>query len=49
MAYKTLVQRLDMNITGEQAHRIKWRTWSYKKMTNERMENTLQHEMSNVE
>jgi len=32
MASKTLVQKLDMDITGEQARWIKYRTRFYKKM-----------------
>jgi len=30
MASKRLVRKLDTNMTGERAHRV--RTWSYKKM-----------------
>jgi len=31
-AFKTLLRELDIKITGEQAHWIKYRTWPHKKM-----------------
>jgi len=42
IASKTLVRNLDINITGVQAHWIKYRTWSYKKMKKKKKKELVQ-------
>jgi len=41
MASKTLVQKLNINITEEQAHWIKYRTWSHKKIKKKKKKRIL--------
>jgi len=43
MASKTLMRKLDINITGEQAHSIKCKTWSYKKRKKKKKKKNTKH------